>query len=49
MAARALYNTDASVILKDSTSIANDGTVAANAGPVQVRLTDLRTVVYNTA
>ena len=27
----------------------DDAVVAANAGPVQVRLTDLRTVVYNTA
>jgi len=46
MGARAMYNTDASEITGDTTSIANDSNMAANAGPVQVRLTDLRTTTY---
>lgn len=45
--ARALYNTDASVIVTDS-SITADASMSVNAGPIHVRLTDLRNIVYNT-
>ena len=47
LGARALYNTDASEIITDA-SITGDASVSVNAGPVQVRLTDLRNSVYNT-
>ena len=43
--ARALYNTDASVIIADA-SITGDATVAVNTGPVQVRITDAGTASY---
>ena len=43
--ARALYNTDASVIIDDA-SINNDANMAANTGPIQVRITDAMTGAY---
>ena len=43
--ARAMYNTDASVIITDA-SITGDASMSLNAGPVHVRLTDLKTAVY---
>jgi hypothetical protein len=45
ISARALYNTDASVII-DDTSVNNDANMAANTGPIQVRISDLKTAAY---
>jgi len=45
LGARALYNTDASVIVTDA-SITGDASMSLNAGPVHVRLTDLKTATY---